>query len=227
MTSAIPSRRQLLLGGAMLATAGIAYVRTPQSSVMSLKPEELERVTPKTIGPWSYEGASGLVLPPPDALADELYDQQLARVYGAPNEPPIMLAIAYGSSQDGMIQVHRPEVCYPASGYALSPPQDTSFSAGRGVELGVRQFTATRSPRVERILYWVRIGSDYTRDWTDQRLAVVRANLAGMVPDGVLVRLSVIGLDDGRADALLRSFATQMIAALNPRGRQILLGQAR
>jgi EpsI family protein len=52
-------------------------------------------------------------------LRDELYSQFLNRVYVNATGYRIMLLLAYGSDQHGSLQADKPEVCYPAQGFAL------------------------------------------------------------------------------------------------------------
>jgi len=50
---------------------------------------------------------------------DKLYSQILNRVYVNATGYRIMLLLAYGSDQHGSLQADKPEVCYPAQGFAL------------------------------------------------------------------------------------------------------------
>lgn len=218
-------RRDVLLGGLMTATAGIAWARTPHQKDMAIGPDQLDKVIPTDIGPWHFQTASGLILPPPDALAAQIYDQQLARTYESedPAIPGVMVVIAYGSSQSGMLQVHRPEICYPAGGFRLSETTPVAVPI-RGGAIPAQFFTATRELRTERVLYWTRVGKGIPRTWGQQRMAVIRSNLAMAIPDGVLVRLSTIGGDDASARAALDRFAGLLVAGVDRRGRRLLVG---
>lgn len=223
-TSFLPSRRDLLIGGASLAAAGAAYARMPRDPLMLIGSDQLDKIVPLKIGDWSYESASGLVLPPPDQLARLLYDQQVARSYTSPDQLPVMLLLAYGSSQSGMLQIHRPEICYPASGFRLTETQVTSvpLDGNRGVPS--RSFTANSDTRIEHVLYWTRIGQLVPTSWWGQRLAVVRSNLQGKIPDGLLVRLSTVSTDADQAQATLKTFVRAMIEGMPPAHRRMLIG---
>lgn len=222
--SFLPSRRDLLFGGLMLGAAGVVYARTPRRAEMAIGPGELEKIIPLTIGSWRYETSSGLVLPPPDQLADQLYSQQLTRVYVSDQQVPVMLLIAYGDSQNGMLQVHRPEVCYPAGGYTLSKTRVFDLPLDRGLAIPVKRFSATSQARTEQLLYWTRIGGAMPVSWAAQRLAVVEANLQGVIPDGILVRVSTIAPTPKGADEALELFAREMVRAAGPRGERLLVG---
>jgi len=221
----LPSRRDVLFGGTLAAASAVAYARTPRKTQMAIGDDELEKVIPRQLAQWRFETASGLVLPPPDQLAAQLYSQQLTRVYSAPGLPPVMLLIAYGDSQNGMLQLHRPEVCYPASGYTLSRTRHLDVPIHPSGVIPVQRFTAISSTRIEQLLYWTRIGDLLPRSWAAQRWAVVENNLKGIIPDGALVRLSTISAAPDDADRLLAQFAATMIDAVGPRGRRLLIGR--
>jgi EpsI family protein len=222
----LPNRRQLLLGGLATAAAATAWAGKPHTEQKFVPDGALEKIIPETIGDWTYGTASGLILPPPDQLARLLYSQQVARTYVAPDLPPVMLLLAYGSSQGGMLQIHRPEICYPASGFGLSDIAETNIALGGGRELPARRFTARSDARVEQVLYWTRIGDYLPVTWSAQRIAVMRSNLAGYIPDGLLVRASIMVDDATQAQAILSDFVRSMLSAMPAPRRHMLVGNA-
>jgi hypothetical protein len=54
---------------------------------------------------------------------------------------------------------------------------------------------------------------------------VVKANLQGQIPDGILVRASVFAEANAQTRADLRKFMEELLASLSPRGLQLLTGQ--
>ncbi|KQR80204.1 hypothetical protein ASG07_15535 [Sphingomonas sp. Leaf343] len=178
---------------------------------------------PRVIGDWRYMTASGLVLPPTDELSNRLYDQVLTRIYENRNGMQLALLIAYGSTQNTSLQLHRPENCYPAQGFELSEPQSVPIRLG-GVAAEAREVRAERAGIVEHLLYWARIDRTFTVDGSEDRSAVIAANLKGYLPDGVLVRLSMPGTDAMASVAMLEDFNGRMIDALSDAGRHLLLG---
>ena len=219
-----PNRRDFLVGGAALVAAGTAYARMPRRPTMMIGKDQLDKLVPLKIDNWNYEMASGLVLPPPDQLARLLYDQQVTRSYSSPDQLPVMLLMAYGSSQGGMLQIHRPEICYPASGFHLTETEVTRIPLPGGRRVPSRSFTASSDTRVEQVLYWTRIGNVVPTSWSGQRVAVIRSNLAGSIPDGLLVRLSTVSNDAAQAQATLKKFAAEMLSAMPVASRNMLIG---
>jgi EpsI family protein len=124
--------------------------------------------------------------------------------------------------QDGLLQLHRPEVCYPVGGYKLTDTQISDFTIMPGQSIPIRSFTADSDSRVEQVMYWTRVGDVMPTSWAEQRWAVVRANLAGAIPDGILVRVSAIDLDMKASMALLQDFAQSMAQAARPDVRKLL-----
>lgn len=218
------SRRHFLLGGGMAATALIAEMREPSASIDLLGKRELEDIIPEQVGAWRFHSTSGLVVPPEDQLSEQLYAKLLTRTYTAPDLPPIMLLVAQGAKQTGVIQIHRPEVCYPVGGFQLSERRNLEVSAP-GKPLTVASFTATAASRVEHLIYWTRIGHALPSTWLEQRWAVAQANLSGYIPDAVLVRLSTLSLDQISAIATLQDFGRNLLSSVDNDARTFLIGR--
>lgn len=216
-------RRSVLIGGALLATGASAAALAPRTVMDGLGRRKLEDVIPTQIGPWRFHTKSGLVVPTSDQLSDALYQQLLTRVYVAPDRSPVMLLIAYGASQTGVLQVHRPEVCYPATGYALSPSTVVEVPVP-GDRIKAVGLTAEADARTEQLIYWTRVGRDRPRTWAEQRMSVARANLRGELPDAVLVRVSTLSPDAGAAFASLSGFVNLLTSAVAPSTRAFLVG---
>jgi EpsI family protein len=222
--SMIPNRRDIIFGGLAAATAATAYARKPSEKLRMIGDDRLDRIVPHQIGEWAEDDKGGLVLPPPDQLAQLIYDQQVARTYVADDKLPVMLLMAYGSSQGGMLQIHRPEICYPAAGFKLSATREGSWQWAPGRSIPVRRFSARSDTRVEHVLYWTRIGNDLPVNWVGQRIAVMRASLMGIIPDGLLVRLSAASEDADQAEQMVEQFARTMLVDIGPAGRKQLIG---
>ena len=216
------SRRNVLTGVALLGASAVAHARQPQPGPSQLGKEGLDGIVPTNFGPWKFETTSGLVLPPPDATADRLYDEVLTRVYTRPDGQAVMFLVAYSGVQDGLLQLHRPEVCYPVGGYQLSQTRIAPVVFRNGDSVPARMFTATSAMRVEHVLYWTRLGTALPTSWAEQRWAVVLANLNGAIPDGVLVRMSCVENDAEKAFVTLKEFASDLAASVTPKARQLL-----
>lgn len=202
------SRRDFVVSGLLAGASAGAYFALPKVAYPPIANRVFESWIPQKFGNWTLESTSGVVLPPPDALSDRLYDNLATRVYRSEGAPAVMLLIAYNYKQDGILQLHRPEFCYPAGGYRLSSTEPVTVDLGRGRKVPASIFTAENDERTEQVLYWTRLGGQFPRTWLEQRLSVTRANLMGDIPDGVLMRVSILGADQGEALSILQGFLT-------------------
>lgn len=218
------TRRKFVLGFAFATIAGVAAARQPSKSVDYLGNAKLEKVVPEKLGRWTFASNSGLVVPPEDQLAQALYSQLLTRVYTSATGTPIMLLVAQSASQTGILQIHRPEFCYTAGGYELSPsaPHRVSLSPNRN--LPALSISASIRGLTEQIVYWTRVGENLPQSWTQQRLAVAMDNLRGVIPDAVMVRVSTYGNDKAAALAEIDDFVRTMIGSVAPSARRVLIG---
>jgi len=217
------SRRDIVSGGIYLAGAATAFARLPDRHRPRLARGELEQWVPNAVGPWQYATSQGVVLPTPDEMQDRLYDNLVSRTYMAPNVPPVMLMLAYNSEQDGVLQIHRPEACNQASGFALSETRTVPVAVAAGRSLEANRFAAAAPDRIEQVLYWTREGDRIPSSWLEQKRDLLLANLAREVPDGMLVRVSTIA-DGAAADDALGTFVRTLIAAAPQRLRGLLVG---
>ena len=147
------NRRKFLLGLLFSGAAGLAAWRLPRTRIDHLGQQKLEDLVPKKIGRWEFVANSGLVVPPNDPLLNALYSQQLTRVYSDGQNPPLMLLMAQSGSQTGFLQVHRPDYCYTASGYRISPVMRHPIS------LGSTPISSSTCPWTTAWPMWWRIGT--------------------------------------------------------------------
>jgi EpsI family protein len=224
--AAAPSRRDLLIGGALIGTAAIGLAGSLLNQPRILPGGGLKQLIPEQAGSWRSIGNAGVIVPEEGDLSRSTYDEVLSRVYVAEALPPMMLLIAYGGNQSGNMQLHRPEACYPAAGFVLGKPRDIVVTGPSGALMDARLVEAVSPGRSEQILYWTRIGQRFPRSGLEQRLAVVRENLRGEIPDGVLVRVSTIGLPLEAALPLLTDFIGGLVATAPAEARSLLTGRS-
>lgn len=220
------SRRAMIAGGLLAGAGVVANARRPDVPFRMIREAKLNPLFPFKIGDWEYQTSSGLVLPPPDQMSDRLYNAIITRYYASPTQLPIMLLVAYNGIQDGMLQVHRPEVCYPAAGYAIEHERLFPLDAGGGAQVPGHYLAARSVSRHEQLIYWTRIGNDFPTQWWQQHWAVAKENLKGRVPDGMLIRFSTAAPDDKTAILTLKRFLKPFFASLSPAARRLVLGEA-
>lgn len=202
-------RRSLLIGAGLTAAAGVSYWRAPYKPVEQIPSDAFRRALPDRVEGWRSRTSAEVVLPPQDG-SDKVYQNLETRIYEGSGLPLMMVVVAYSSIQQNDIQVHRPEVCYPASGYPIISINPVDLVLG-GKAIQAMEVAASRGGLIERIIYWVRVGDSFPTSWASQRFTMAAANLAGSVPDGVLVRISAIEEPEASVSQMLRHFVNAFV----------------
>lgn len=212
----------------MMLSYGGAQAWRPHIRLADSRPKvDLEALFPKTFGDWSVDDRMPVQLVSPDAQAmlNKLYNETLSRTYVNHQGSRIMLSVAYGGDQSDATRSHRPEVCYPAQGFQMLAAQSTQLNLGTQ-QLRVRQLVAKLGARFEPITYWITVGERITITGTEQKLAQLSYSTRGIIPDGMLVRVSSIDPDSQLAFRMQQGFVIDMAKALLPAGRAQILGAA-
>jgi EpsI family protein len=137
-------RRDLLLGGLAVTAAAAAEALRPRGRLVLLKGGKLADAMPNAFGAWSAEGSNGLVSPEQAGrLARTLYSEIVQRVYTDNNSgAQVMLLAAYGDTQSDLLQLHRPESCYPAVGFNIALTTPAPIPIGRNLTVPGRKVIA-------------------------------------------------------------------------------------
>ena len=218
--------RNIILLVLMLASAGLAVAMRPTHKIADHGPKVvLEAMIPHAFGEWQEEKQSGaqIVDPQTKEMLDKIYSQTLSRTYINGGGYRIMLSIAYGNDQSDSMQVHKPEICYPAQGFALQGKQSGTLVVKNG-EIPVIRILTTLGQRSEPVTYWTTIGDQVVKSGIHKKLAEIGYGLSGKIPDGMLIRVSSIDAQSDNAYQMQNRFAAQMLEALAPEHRQRLTG---
>ena len=210
------------IGALMLTSAALAMALKPSERMADERPPiSLEKIVPRQFGEWHLDDSMVPVSVSADVQArlDEIYSQTLSRTYANDQGQRIMLSIAYGADQSGDgNQVHRPEFCYTAQGFQLLSSRVGQLITAYGV-LPVRRLLAVQGPRNEPITYWITIGDKATLPGVQRKLNQLRYGLTGVVPDGMLVRVSSINPDTDSAYELQAEFVRDLLDSMDPQAR--------
>lgn len=218
--------QNLLLMVLMVTTATVASVMRPTVKLSDERPTiELETMVPKAFGEWRQQlnVAMQVVNPEQQQTLEAIYTQTLSRVYVHSSGYRVMLAIAYGNDQSDQLQLHKPEVCYPAQGFKLDGLNATTL------DLQYKSIPATTmlthlGQRNEPVTYWTVVGDHITTSGINKKLTEMRYGLRGRIPDGMLVRVSSVDREPDRAHRLQAEFAAAMVAAIAPEHRARFAG---
>ena len=214
----------------MVAGALIGWKLTPTTRMATLHGEfKLEEVIPTQFGEWRQDTVSsgGVVNPQQEALLKQLYSQTLSRTYVNPRGQRVMLSIAYGNDQRDSMQLHYPEVCYPAQGFQLKGNRPVELKFSTATIPARRLETVLGNQRYEPVTYWTVIGETAVRGGIDKKLAEMRYGFRDLIPDGLLFRVSSIDRDTAQAYALQDQFSGELLASLPAQFRQRFAGTER
>jgi EpsI family protein len=219
------NRRALIAGALCVGGAAVAYELKPHRYVSLLREAKLDDLVPRKFGAWNSDDVGDpLALNGPGTLSSKLYNQLVTRLYSN-GRTQVMMLLAHGERQSDELQLHRPEICYPAFGYELLVNEPEQLPLGGQVNLPARRLLARAPNDEERVIYWTRVGEYFPTTAGEQRRARFDNTVAGIVPDGVLCRFSAT--NSNAAWGGLHQFLRELIGATAPPGRRVLVGSAR
>jgi EpsI family protein len=225
------NRRDLIVGAGCVAALGTAEYLRPRRFLHLLPAgRTLTGLIPAHFAGWNQGEGGDIVIPQtPGSLSSRLYSDSVARTYRRETltVEDVMLLVTYGAMQSDLLQLHRPETCYPAVGYTIAMRRLVSLALAPHVTVPAVMLSATSRGRTEDIVYWTRLGETLPQTSGDQRAARLRAAIQGYVGDGVLVRASVARIDAVPKFAVLTRFLSEMVLAIAPANRAALIGSDR
>jgi EpsI family protein len=175
--------------------------RTPDWSAM-----------PYEVGDWTGR----------DASFDPIYgsdpaDTSLLRIYAQAKEPPIIAYVGFYGDITTILDVHTPELCYPAQGWHISSFEKSAGGYFRDGQITASEIMADKSGEQRLVRWWYNAGS---RPF-ETRIRYVYAMLALSAftgrTDGSMVRLETPVEKDGEAAARARleQFRTHFLPSLD------------
>lgn len=220
------SIKNIALLALMLASAALGAVLRPTISLADERaPIDLAAMVPTAFGNWHEETNmfAQVVNPQQKSVLDKIYSQTLSRTYVNPQGYRIMLSIAYGKNQSDALQLHKPEVCYPAQGFQLLNKQPNKLDI-LGKPIAATQISTSLGQRFEPVTYWTVVGDHIVTTNTSKKLVEIRYALTDRIPDGMLVRLSSIDTDTTNAFAFQAEFANLLAQAIPAEHRSRFVG---
>jgi EpsI family protein len=223
----MPSRRKaLIVAASMAAAAALAQVGVPTEKIADRWTTDLPTMFPAAFTDWRVDESIPVVLPAPDVQAslNRIYNQVLARTYvNRRTGERVMLSVAYGGDQSDGMQAHLPEVCYPSQGFELyGKRQATLMLDGRTIP--AQRIRTRMGARHEPVTYWLTLGETVAATRTDRKIQQMRYGLRGLIPDGMLVRVSTIDRDAEHAFAVQDDFLRALAVAIPEAQRARVLG---
>jgi EpsI family protein len=227
MNRAALFRRACIASALMAVAIMLAVLLVPRAIGGSTGGPDLEALVPPRFGSWTLDArpAAALVNPQEADAASQVYSQVLSRTYvDASSGASVMLSIAYGPNQTRSHDLHVPDICYPAGGFRIERVAAGEFVTPDNVTVPVRKLIAQRLQRREPLTYWLVVGGQATTGPVRAKLLALSYGLRGRIADGLVFRVSTVGLPDDLAFRRQEEFIHALFDHLPPADRVRLSG---
>ena len=216
----------LVFAGAVLASAGARSI-TPTRHIADDKASlDLNAAIPTRFGDWAVDShqPATIVNPQQQSVLDEIYTQVVSRTYVHADGYRIMVAIAYGKDQREALQVHYPEICYTVQGFTVLSKTQAEIKVAGGLIPVMELDTKLGALRQEPLTYWLVVGDRAVGVGMPKKLAELRFTLRGLIPDGLLFRVSSIDPDAQAAHQRQVKFIQDLATAIPKDLRHRVIG---
>lgn len=186
----------------------------------------LDNAVPRQFGEWAMDErqSAAIINPEVGGMVHRIYHQVLSRTYiHGPSRRSVMLSIAYGEDQDRRHALHVPDVCYPSGGFQIIESLREQLALQQGV-IPVKKLVTQLAQRREPLTYWAIIGDKVATSAIDAKLIALSYGLRRAVPDGLIFRVSTVGLPDDLAFATQKEFVQDLMSAMSSESRKRLAG---
>jgi EpsI family protein len=135
-----------------MATFGGVVAATREQAKLKRQPDW--RKVPYELGEWK-----GI-----DAVSDPVYgadpaDTSMFRLYRRGPQPPIIVYVGFYENLAAIMDVHTPELCYPASGWTIRSASRTSGGVFRGKPIAAQQIVTDKDGSRRLVTWWYNAGS--------------------------------------------------------------------
>jgi EpsI family protein len=189
---------------------------------------DLAAQIPREFRGWSIDKSIVPVAPNAELQSrlDEIYTQTLSQTYRDVKGNRVMLSIAYGSDQASeATAVHRPEFCYSAQGFNVQDRGVKDLAVSTYI-IQVNRLMAKLGSRHEPISYWITLDQTATLPGFGRKLQQLRYGLQGFIPDGMLVRVSVVTVEEELGYKIQEDFLRDLYQSMEPSVRDRYFGRA-
>jgi EpsI family protein len=86
-------------------------------------------------------------------------DSSLLRIYTRGQEPPVIVYAGFYSDLAKILEVHTPELCYPAQGWRIAPAGRSYAGSFRGQPIRAKTILADKAGQQRLVTWWYNAGS--------------------------------------------------------------------
>ena len=170
------------------------------------------RVVPYDFGTW--RGVDGKFDP---VYGEDPADTSLLRIYHKFDGPPVIAYVGFVRELATIIEVHTPELCYPAQGWEVRAAGSELAGTFRGMQIRAKGIIVDKNGERRLVVWWYNAGSRPS----ETRIRYVYAMLAMSAftgrTDGSMVRLETpLGREsESGAIARIEEFQSSFLPALD------------
>ena len=219
-------RKILVMAAMMLSIAALSNALQPTIYMADVRAAiNLKEMVPTAFGDWREQPGvmTQIVNPEQEETLQKIYSETLTRTYINSSGYRIMLSIAYGKNQKKGLELHKPEVCYPAQGFTVVSKAAAPLDL-LGNPISSTKLVTTLGARHEPVTYWTVVGDQVTTGSLSKRWVETHYGLQNLIPDGMLVRVSSIDKNTDGAFAIQSKFSSELVGAISPTVRSRFAG---
>lgn len=208
-------------------SAFASYALKPTTNLSDSRPAlEFSDAIPESFGQWRQLKISNtqIIDPQLQNTLDNLYSQLVTRTYVNQAGYGIMLSMAYGKTQRADLQLHHPEVCYPAQGFAVTSNKTGHIDTGYGPVDVRRLETQLNNQRHEPVTYWALVGDKVVLSSVKRKIVEMKYGFHNQIADGLLFRVSSVDQNTEAAFNAQAAFIKDLLEAVPPEHRRRLAG---
>lgn len=171
----------------------------------------LSHLLPQKIGDWKTVTNQNNTIINPDVSnsLNKTYTDTFNTVYSDSENHLIMVSLAYTTTIDSQHHIHRPEVCYPSQGFITLRKHAKEIKLNNKTIQTIR-LVAQQNQRTEPITYWIKVGDSISNSNIEQFVTKLKYGIQGILPDGMLIRISTIENNETQAYLLEEKFITEL-----------------
>jgi EpsI family protein len=166
--------------------------------------------------PYDFRGWHGRNTFFDPVYGTEPSDSSLLRVYEQDDRSPVIVYIGFYSDLATILEVHTPELCYPAQGWTISTVGRSAAGLFHGHEIPAKEIVAEKAGVKRLVTWWYNAGSEPF----ETRIRYVYATLAMSTftgrTDGSLVRIEspIDSAGEGAARERIEEFRRSLLPQL-------------
>jgi EpsI family protein len=167
--------------------------------------------------PYEFSGWTGV-----DGQFDPIYgtdpaDTSVLRVYSRQNETPVIAYVGFYSDLTTIMDVHSPELCYPAQGWTVLSSRKFVAGLYRGSQISAQEIIVAKSDERRLVTWWYNAGAHPFENRIHYVYAFLALATVTARTDGSMVRIEtpIEVTGESAAQARTQMFRTSFLPILD------------